>query len=145
MTNLGIAPPDFTTPVGQFRLQTNDTVYTELDPAVPGFGNYTHSSDSEIEVFIEQGTTLSRSLGYYYLYLASQAALEAKSIKDHDLSVNTEKRADLLRQIAQEWFDRADDEDGLAGAGDIFDSFAFGGDRKCRTPELAPCWRDCGC
>lgn len=144
MTNLGIAPPDFSTPVGEFRLQIDDIEYSEFDPPVPGYGDYVNCSDAEIEGYLAQGGSVTRALGYYYLSLASKAAILSSSIKDHDLAVSTEKRAEQLKTIADSWFALADREDGTAGETDIFESFSFGGD-ECSTPELAPCWRNCEC
>lgn len=139
MANLGVSPPDLSTNVGKFRLNTNDTVWTELDPPVIGMGDYTHSSDEEIEAYLAQGDdSLSRSLGYYFQYLAGQAALTATNIADHDLKVQTEKRAELLAKVADQWFNRADMEDDANGVNDLFDAFIFGSDRHVRVPEAAP-------
>ena len=110
--NKGIAPPELDTPVGQFRALVGDVTSVPLTPPDPGFGEYEKFSDVEIEGYLAQGEgSISRAVGFSYLYLAGQAAMESTSVKDYDLSVDLTKRAGDLRATAQMWFDRADKED----------------------------------
>lgn len=146
MANPGIAPPDQSTDVGKFRRSTNDLAYVELDPPVSGQGDYTINSDEDIEGYIEQGgDSLNRGIGYYFLYLSGQAAIEAVNIKDTDLAANTEKRSELLAKVAQDWFDLADKEDIANGDTDLFDTFIFRSDENCQHIELSACPVDCRC
>lgn len=136
----GIAPPDFSTNVGRFRQNTNDTAYVDLVPPEPGFGDYEHCSDEEIESWLAQGgDNLNRGLGLYFRALAGQAALKASSISDHDLRVQTEKRAELLAGIADDWFELAAEDDINAGETDFLDVFGpplmSGGNTR---PEASP-------
>lgn len=120
--NPGEWPLDPTSEVGRFRVLAGDTNSEPYDPPEPGFQNYTLWSDAEIEALLTTyPDSQFRAIGFAFLGLASKAALESKNIKDHDLSVSTEKRADHLRLIAQAWFDRADEDDDLTGAGAWFD------------------------
>jgi len=137
-TNRGIAPADTTTHTGLFRLYTNDLSYVALDPAETGFGDYTHSSDQEIAGFLVRGRdSVSRALGEYYLYLASQAALtESKAVKDFDLQIDGRTTYKALMETAAEWFARADLDDEFSGTADIFDSFGYGGDNDRRMPIM---------
>ena len=110
--NPGVYPVDLTSDVGKFRALVGDLSATAYDPNVPGFGNFTKFSDSEVESYLDQGAgSVARAIGFSYLYLAGQAALESREIQDNDLKVNTTKRAADLRAIAQMWFDKADGED----------------------------------
>lgn len=141
MTNRGVAPVDTTTDIGKMRVQIRDVTYVELDPPETGYGDYTNYSDVELQVFIDMGgTSLTRGLGYFYLELASQAALQAISVADFDLKINQENRAKYLREIAEAYFARANAEDLLGGTADIFDSFEFGGTNGELYPvvEAAP-------
>ena len=134
MPNRGIAPPDLTTDVGQFRILAGDTQYVELDPPEAGFGDYEKFSDDEIEGYLAQAEgSIPRAIGYAYLYLAGQAALTSTSVRDYDLQVDTTKRADGLIAIANMWFGKADAEEA-----DYFDVVPVGSrGRRCK-PELAP-------
>ena len=115
--NPGVYPPDFSTGVGKFRVLANDVEAEEYDPPVDGIRNYGKFSDAEVEALLAQADgSPTRAVGFYYLQLASAAALESKSIKDHDLSVDLTKRAADLRELALLWFGRADDEDANAGS-----------------------------
>lgn len=136
--NPGVAPPDLTSDVGQFRALVGDLQYEAYDPPEPGFGNYEKFSDAEITAYITAGGgSIPRGIGFAYLYLAGQAAMQSASVKDYDLQIDETKRAGDLRAIAQFWFDRADEDDDASGANDIFETFDMVGFR-CRH-ELAEC------
>lgn len=108
----GIAPPDFSTPVGLFRAELPDVNYTELTPPESGYGAYEEMSDTEIEGLIAAaGGSYLRALGKYYLILAGQSAKTSASIKDYDLAIDETKRSADLRSIAAYYFGLADDED----------------------------------
>ena len=132
--NDGLVPLDPATPVGQFRIMVGDTTAEAYDPPVAGRGNYTMFSDLEIEGFIAaSGDNLYRAVGFSYLTLAGQAAMESKSVKDFDLSIDLTKRATDLRLIADTWFGRADDQDAyledaffIAPLGDVCDPIPEG-------------------
>ena len=131
--NKGIAPPDPATPVGQMRALLGDLAYTELDPPGVGFGNYVKFSDFEIETFLASSDSQAGAMYLAYMSLAAGAALESRSVKDLDISVDLTKRATDLRLIAQMWKDQAD-----AQAADVFELFDTTIDDGCGcTPELA--------
>lgn len=140
--NRGIAPPDMTTEVGKFRALAGDVEYVELDPPVAGFGSYAKFSDDEIKGFLAVADdSVEGALYFSFMQLAGDAALAAKSVRDLDLQVSTEKRAQELRLIAQMWKDRWD-----ATTEDIFEVFDIGGSGCDCVPELAPrpvCRRGC--
>lgn len=112
--NPGAYPVDLESDVGRFRALVGDLNSTPYDPVEPGFQNFEKFSDAEIEAYIAQGGSVTRGIGYSYLYLAAQAAEQSKAIKDYDLQVDTTKRAADLRAIAQFWFDQADGDDVIA-------------------------------
>lgn len=107
--NIGEAPPNFETLIGQMRAVLGDTSYEELDPPVTGEGSYKFFGDAELEAFLVAGDgLLEGALALAYNSLATSAAIEAKSIKDFDLQVSTEKRATELRLLADRWSAKAD-------------------------------------
>lgn len=121
--NPGEYPFDPSSDVGRFRVLYGDTVSQPYDPPEPGFQDYGHLSDAEIEAYIEQGGgSVLRGIGYYNLALSSHAALHDKTVKDYDLQV-TVSRAEKLRLAAADWFKRADEEDAASGSGDIFEYY----------------------
>lgn len=114
--NPGEYPVDLTSNVGRFRALTGDLNSTAYDPVEPGYQNFEKFSDAEIEAYLEQGgDSINRAIGFAYLYLAGQAAMESQSVKDYDLQIDNTKRAADLRAIAQFWFDQADSEDVISG------------------------------
>lgn len=114
--NPGQYPVDLASKVGQFRALTGDLNSTPYDPVEPGYQNFDKFSDAEIEGYLTQGgDSVARAIGYSYLYLAGQAALESKTIKDYDLQIDKTKRATDLTNIAKLWFSQADGEEVIAG------------------------------
>ena len=124
-----VFPPDPDTLVGELRYLLGDINYD------PDTGRYERFTDAELEAALALAEDdLARAAGYAYLKLASQAAEQAKSVKDYDLQVDLSKRATELRLVAGMWFDRAD----ANAEDDIFDMFETGADRRGkRVPELA--------
>ena len=132
MANPGIAPPEFDTPVGQFRLLAGDVAFTALTPAQLGLGDYTAFSDEEIEGFLDlNGDNVYRAVGFAYMALANVAAQNAQSIKDFDLQIDSRQRAEQLRFQAAWFFGKADEVDGE----ETFQIVATG--RKRSRVELA--------
>lgn len=106
--NPGAFPLDPTSPIGQFRLASGDTQSQPYEPVRPGLQNYTYLSDDEVALFLVQGQDATdTALGYWYLSLAGQAAMQSKSVKDYDLQIDLTKRAGDLRAQATFYFDRA--------------------------------------
>lgn len=123
MPNRGVAPFAPATEVGQFRVLYPDVVYTDLDPVEAGYGDYEYLSDDEITALVTAAGSVYRALGVYFIQLAGQAAKASQSVKDHDLAIDSTKRAADLRAQAKEWFDLADEQD--AGSEDAFDIVEF--------------------
>lgn len=114
--NPGAYPVDLTSNVGQFRALIGDLNAVAYSPNEPGYRNFEKFSDAEIEAYIAQGGgSIPRGIGYSYLYLAGQAAMQSASVKDYDLTIDETKRAADLRAIAQFWFDQADGDDVVTG------------------------------
>jgi len=133
MANIGIAPYDASTSVGQVRILTGDVNYTD---AGGGNGNYEMFSDAEIEGFLlasEDNTV--RGAGFAYLALAGRASLDAKSVKDYDLSVDLKARSAELRKQGMEFFAQADEKDKRDGVSDVFELARTG--RPYTVAELA--------
>jgi len=133
MANTGIAPYDPSTPVGQMRIITGDVNYVD---AGGGNGTYNLFSDVELEGFLALANNeLLRSAGFAYMALAGVAAVDAKSVKDYDLSVDLRSRADKLREQAIAYFKQADERDVRDGVFDVFELTRTG--RDYTDAELA--------
>jgi hypothetical protein len=133
MTNSGVAPYDPATLVGKVRVITGDVNYGAI---VAGFADYELFSDDEIESFLLIGEdNVLRASGFAYLALAGRAAVDAKSVKDYDLSVDLRSRADKLQAQANEFFNQADAKDVRDGVQDVFELANTG--RSLTVDELA--------
>lgn len=119
MVNLGIAPPDPDTPVGQFRLASGDISYVPLDPPQPGYGDYGIWSDADINTFLTlTGGNIPRAIAIGYRQIA--ASVSASSIKTDDLSINDKEEFEKWMKLAAYWDGVADGDDGRA-IDDYFD------------------------
>ena len=118
MTNIGVAPYDPETLVGKVRVITGDVNYGAI---TAGEAEYELFSDTEIEAFLVAGEdNVLRASAFAYLALAGRAAVDAKSVKDYDLSVDLKSRADKLQAQANSYFDQADAKDKRDGVQDVF-------------------------
>lgn len=125
--NKGVAPPDFTTQVGQLRSALKDTAWVELAPPEAGYGNYPQFSDLELEGLLARaGGSSLRATGFAYLELAAQAASQAVDWASDDQRVTLSKRATALTAVAALWLERADAEDAAAGADFFAVEYPFG-------------------
>ena len=130
--NPGAREYDPEDPVGRFRLIYQINAFAELNGPDPDVVNYAELSDAEIEAYLAQGGgNVNRGIGYYVLAQSSHAARQAKSVKDYDLAVDLRSLAKELDAAAQSWFNRADREDMVDGANDIFEVFG-------PEPEIVP-------
>lgn len=135
--NPGEFPVDLTSMVGQFRALTGDLNSTPYNPVEPGYQNFVKFSDAEIEGYLTQGGgSVARAIGYSYLYLAGQAAIESAAIKDYDLQIDKTKRAADLTAIAKLWFGQADGEEVIAGE-EAFEIVPTGTNSGQFIPELS--------
>lgn len=117
--NPGRYPIDPSSEIGMFRYAYGDTSSTAYDPVYPGYQNYSELSDAEIQGFLlSSDGSVNRAIGRYYMQLAGKAALAGRSVKDHDLQIDTRNRASDLRALAEYWFGLADEDD--AGSDDAF-------------------------
>jgi hypothetical protein len=133
MSNSGVAPYDPSTLVGKVRVVTGDVNY---GTPVGGFAEYEMFSDDEIEAFlVESEDSVLRAAAYGYLALSGRASLQAKTVKDYDLSVDLKAVAAELRKQADDLFKRADEKDGRDGVSDVFEWAATG--RPYTVSELA--------
>lgn len=114
MSTIGVAPPDFTDVVGQFRLLVGDTTATDV---AQGQGSYVFFSDEEINGYILLQPNIYRAAGLALNALASQAANEAESIKDYDLAVDRRQKAEQFREQAKQMFAQAERVDAEGSEG----------------------------
>lgn len=117
MANAGVAPPDYTTDVGKFRLLTSDTYYVPLVPDVPGQGDFVLFSDAEIDGYLAMEDSVYRAAGLAFMGLAATAAREAESIRDFDLQVDRRQKAEQLRLQAAWFYTEAERLDGEGDEG----------------------------
>jgi len=134
LPNKGVAPVDTNTAVGQFRVDVGDTDSVPLDPTEAGFADYTYFSDLELQSALDAtgGVTSNAGMAFMYRKLAAILSLKAQNIQTDDLKYASEQRAEIMRKIAKDFQDAA--ENGLA-ATDIFDIFPTIG--SARHNELA--------
>lgn len=122
--NVGVAPPDFSTPVGRVRLILGDTDAKDVQG---GTGTFMWYSDAEIEALLEIQAQKVRLVAAGILRgIAASQALKLKRWTSADLSVNGPAVSDALLKAAAALVDeqRAEDE---ADAGDFFVMAPVGG------------------
>jgi hypothetical protein len=137
--NLGIAPPDAGTDVGQLRYLLSDLSYTPVDPPEDGYNaSYENWGDIQLQVFVDRaGGDIDKAAAYAYRNLGDFYASQAVNVQTDDLRVDLTKRA-------QFYYDRADKiDDTIAASVDIFELAEFGSACSC-PPELVP-GRRCAC
>lgn len=139
MPNLGAAPLDPETPVGQLRANLGDTGFTELEPPVAGQVDYANFSDAALEAFLAGASgNVARATGAAYMQLAAIYAAAGKSIKTDDLAHDDRQRGADLFEVAKWWFSHADAAEAAAAA-EIFEIAPFAGRAKPRSrPEGTP-------
>jgi hypothetical protein len=109
MVNRGVAPADLSTAVGQLRSIIGDVTYIELSPPEAGFGDYTNFADGQLESFLDLGNdNLAYGVGYAYTTLAAQFAADAIKVTTDDEAIDLTARAEAMRKIANDWFNRGD-------------------------------------
>lgn len=99
MANQGVAPPDFTTAVGQVRLLIGDTDPVVDDGAV--LGSYVFYSDAEIAALLGiYGPDPRRTAAAMLRTIAMTPALLLKKFQSADVAVDGPAVADSLLAIA---------------------------------------------
>lgn len=134
MSNKGVAPPDYSTPVGQFRALIGDTEWHELVPAEEGFGDYAFYGDDAIEGLLAVYPNIKRAAAQALRTIAASQALLLKKWSTDDLSVDGAAIAEALRKLAAGLDEQADNEDSNV---DIFELIPLATQPKIH-PELAP-------
>ena len=140
MSNVGVAPVDSETEIGQLRIALGDTNSVPLEPDEPGFANYEWFSDSELEqMIVSADGSLKRAEGYGLQKFARYLAMSATDIQTDDLRIKTIERAKLMRDLANDALAAADDEDARVDS-DIFAIHAFPGFPRAEKtwPEASP-------
>ena len=117
-------PIDFTEPVGQVRLLVNDVDET----------NFVFQ-DEEITAFLAiEGGSVKLAAAQAIDSQATNEALAAKVLKDHELTTDGAKLADAMRKHAAALRAQARDDEDREGYFEVVD-FTGGG-----PPELADWW-----
>lgn len=99
MANEGVAPPDYSTSVGQFRALIGDTEATNI---VAGSGEYMWYGDDHIDGLLTAfADNTLRAAAQALRTIASSQALLLKKWSSDDLTVDGAAIADQLRRIAQ--------------------------------------------
>jgi hypothetical protein len=101
----GAYPLNPSTLVGQVRLNLGDSVATTSN----GAPTYAYFSDAEINAFLSVASDdVARATGLAYLQLAAKFAMQGKSIKTDDQSLDTRQRGKDLLEVGQSWLAQAD-------------------------------------
>lgn len=96
--------------------------------ALIGDGDSQWFTDDEIQAFLDvTGANALRAAGTAIQNMAINFAVQGRSIKTDDLSIDTRSRGSELAALAKQYFAQADDADKLA-SGDIFEIAATGTD-----------------
>lgn len=133
MTNSGVAPYDPDTLVGKVRIVTGDVNHGAI---TGGMADYEMFSDTDIEGFLDIAEeNVLRAGGFGFLALSGRASLQAKTVKDYDLSVDLKALAAELRKQAESLFKQADEKDKRDGVEDVFELTRTG--RPYTPDELA--------
>lgn len=108
MTNSGTAPLDISTDVGKLRTIIGDVNYVLIEE---GKGDYAGYSDDQLQGYLSMaGANLAYAAGYAYLGLAAQFAADAMKVTTDDEAVDLTGRAESMRKLAVEWFNRGDNQ-----------------------------------
>lgn len=100
MANEGIAPPDFTTSVGKVRVLLGDTDPTGI---VDGEGVYLFFSDTEITALLDMhDDNVKLTAARCMETIAGSQALLLKAWSSDDLTVNGDRIAKELRELAKQ-------------------------------------------
>lgn len=98
MANLGAAPPDYDTEVGQVRALLGDTDPTDVSM---GVGTYLYFGDDEINAFLTMyGHNVKLAAARCLETISMSQALMLKSWSSDDLSVNGDRITESLRKLA---------------------------------------------
>jgi len=98
MANEGVAPPNFTTDVGQVRVLLGDTVPENI---VGGVGEYNYFGDDELNAFLTMyGDNVKLAAARGLETISMSQALLLKSWSSDDLTVNGDRIAESLRKLA---------------------------------------------
>lgn len=109
MPNTGIAPPDFTSAVGQVRAVLGDT---DAENIVMGEGEYAWYSDDDIEALLTVfGDNVLHTAAQMLRTVASSQSLLLKKWSADDLSVDGPAITRELRALARDLDNQADNVD----------------------------------
>lgn len=138
-TKLGIAPPDGTTKVGQFRLLAGDSEYQPADPPLDGMGLYQLWTDAEIEAFLSvSGGSVAKAISMAFSQIGAMWASTGATIKTDDLTYSAKDAVGNWLNLAKYWSDIADGEAG-SSADDMFELVdTAGASCGARKPEASP-------
>lgn len=132
MPNLGISPPDFSTPTGQMRALLGDT---DAINVTSGVGEYVWFSDNDLGGFLTvYSGSVRRAAAQALRTVASSQALLLKKFSSDDLSVDGPAIAEALRKLAKDLDTQADGDEANV---DIFELIPLATQAKLH-PELAP-------
>jgi hypothetical protein len=98
MANEGVAPPNFSTDVGQVRALLGDT---DPENIISGVGEYLYFGDDEIGAFLTMyGDNVKLAAARCLETISMSQALLLKSWSTDDLTVNGDRIAEALRKLA---------------------------------------------
>jgi len=118
-------PPEYTTPLGQLRALVSQTEQY-VDPANPDADPDYLMSDGLLQSFLViNHDKLYGAAADALLALAANEALVSKKIRTEDLSTDGSVIANSLRQVAQEYRKRQEDEDAEDAALEAFELVDF--------------------
>lgn len=112
MANLGIAPPDFTTPVGLVRVLVGDTDPKNVED---GTGEYAFYSDDELDALLSiYGSNVRRTAIVVLTNVAFSRALLLGKWSSDDLSVDGPAILAAMEKTIKRLSDELENEDAAA-------------------------------
>lgn len=113
MANIGIAPPNYDTPVGQVRLLIQDTDASNISA---GSGEYLWQSDDDIAAMIKARGSAQRAAIYILRMVAMTPSMQLKKWSSADLTVDGPAITRALREMIKDIEDGLNEEAGVTAA-----------------------------
>ncbi len=135
MANEGVAPPNFSSDVGQVRVLLGDTVAGNI---ISGVGEYVYFGDDELNAFLTMyGDNVKLAAARGLETISMSQVLLLKSWSSDDLTVNGDRIAESLRKLAAQLREEALQEE----SSEYFNMIAmFVDDDNDGMPDEYPWW-----
>lgn len=111
----GAIPPNPDTLIGRLRILLGDITYTSGEGSETG--EYAVFGDSELQAFLEEGSTPLRAAAIATRRLALEYSASAQSIRTDDIAIDLRSRGKDLIEVARSFTESANIQDAAQGIG----------------------------